>query len=160
LHLDHAGGLEKFVGTDIPIYVHEQELREQWYQVLTGHAGGVYVPGDLHQNLNWKPITTTELELFDGMHLRHMPGHTPGLMTMQVELENAGNFFFTSDLFHIREQYETPLAPGWLLGHSRTEWWRNRIWMEHLVRQKGGTLVFGHDAPTLEDLRAQATIWD
>ena len=26
LHLDHAGGLEKFAGTDIPIYAHELEI--------------------------------------------------------------------------------------------------------------------------------------
>jgi glyoxylase-like metal-dependent hydrolase (beta-lactamase superfamily II) len=27
LHLDHAGGLEHFMGTDVPIYVHEEDSR-------------------------------------------------------------------------------------------------------------------------------------
>ena len=53
MHLDHAGGLEKFVGTDVPVYVHELEMKEQWYQVASWQGGGVYVPGDLHLNLNW-----------------------------------------------------------------------------------------------------------
>lgn len=27
LHLDHAGGLEHFRGTNVPIYVHEEEFK-------------------------------------------------------------------------------------------------------------------------------------
>lgn len=36
LHLDHAGGLEYFFGTDVPIYVHELELKHAFYTVATG----------------------------------------------------------------------------------------------------------------------------
>lgn len=35
LHLDHAGGLQKFSGTDTPIYVHEEELKNAFYSVAT-----------------------------------------------------------------------------------------------------------------------------
>ena len=35
LHLDHAGGLTYFRGTDVPIYVHELELKHAFYSVLT-----------------------------------------------------------------------------------------------------------------------------
>lgn len=35
LHLDHAGGLEHFKGTDVPIYVHEEELKHAFYSVAT-----------------------------------------------------------------------------------------------------------------------------
>jgi len=35
LHLDHAGGLEYFRGTDIPIYVHELELKNAFFSVAT-----------------------------------------------------------------------------------------------------------------------------
>lgn len=36
LHLDHSGGLEHFYGTDVPIYVHELELKHAFYSVATG----------------------------------------------------------------------------------------------------------------------------
>ena len=36
LHLDHAGGLEFFRGTDVPVYVHADELRNGFYAVATG----------------------------------------------------------------------------------------------------------------------------
>lgn len=159
MHLDHAGGLTHFLGSDIPIYVHEQELREQWFAIASRQGLGPYVPSDLHWQLNWQPIASTELEIFSGITLRHMPGHTPGLMTMQVELPNCGHFFLASDLFHIREQYEGDLAQGWLLG-DRTSWWRSRIWMSHLVGKNDGTIVYGHDATVLEDLKRQAKVFD
>jgi len=33
LHLDHAGGLEYFRGTKIPIYCHELEMKNAFYSV-------------------------------------------------------------------------------------------------------------------------------
>jgi len=35
LHLDHAGGLEHFRGTDVPIYTHELELKHAFYSVAS-----------------------------------------------------------------------------------------------------------------------------
>lgn len=40
LHIDHAGGLEKFSGTDVPIYVHEEELKHAFYSVATKSDAG------------------------------------------------------------------------------------------------------------------------
>lgn len=41
LHLDHAGGLEHFSGTDVPVYVHEKELKHAFYSVATKTDAGV-----------------------------------------------------------------------------------------------------------------------
>jgi glyoxylase-like metal-dependent hydrolase (beta-lactamase superfamily II) len=35
LHLDHAGGLAFFKDTNVPIYVHEEELKNAFYSVAT-----------------------------------------------------------------------------------------------------------------------------
>ena len=44
LHLDHAGGLDLFKGMpDIPIWVHERELKSAFYSVATGADAGVYL---------------------------------------------------------------------------------------------------------------------
>jgi metal-dependent hydrolase (beta-lactamase superfamily II) len=40
LHLDHGGGLEYFFGTDVPIYVHELELKHAFYTLATGYDAG------------------------------------------------------------------------------------------------------------------------
>ena len=44
LHIDHAGGLQYFKGTDIPIYVHELELKHAFYSVLTKTDFGMPKP--------------------------------------------------------------------------------------------------------------------
>src|SRR5207237_2263426 len=40
LHLDHAGGLELFRGTGVPVYVHGDELRNAFYAVATKEERG------------------------------------------------------------------------------------------------------------------------
>ncbi|NMH95744.1 N-acyl homoserine lactonase family protein [Pseudonocardia acidicola] len=159
LHLDHAGGLEHFRGKDIPIFAHELEIKEHYYAVATKEDIGAYVPGDLHWELNWQPIHRDETELFEGITVRHMPGHTPGLMTMQVQTRNSGHFILTSDLFHVRDLFEQGLPQGWL-GRDSHAWWRSFRWTQQLQRRYDATMVYGHDASVLEELQAQAKYFD
>jgi len=35
MHLDHAGGLEHFRGSDVPIYIHEIELKHAFFAVAS-----------------------------------------------------------------------------------------------------------------------------
>lgn len=97
LHLDHAGGLEHFRGTDVPIYTHEKEIKHAFYSVATKTDIGVYLPKDLTFDLNWKPWNGPFLEIAPGINLRHSPGHTPGLCIMQVNLQKSGTFIFTTE---------------------------------------------------------------
>lgn len=43
LHLDHAGGLEHFRGTGVPIYVHEKEFKHACWAAATRSDGGLYL---------------------------------------------------------------------------------------------------------------------
>lgn len=159
LHLDHAGGLEHFRGKDTPIYAHELEIKEHYYAVATKEDIGPYVPGDLNWELNWQPIHREETELFEGVTLRHMPGHTPGLMTMEVATQNSGRFLLTSDLFHVRDLFEQGVPQGWLSRNSGA-WWRSYRWAQQLQKRNNATMVYGHDAAVLEELQAQAQHFD
>lgn len=154
LHLDHAGGLEHFVGTDVPIFAHEQEIKEAYFAIATKEDLGAYLPSDLNWQLNWQPIHREEIELFPGVTLRHMPGHTPGLLTMQVKTRNSGHFMLTSDLYHVRDAFEQEAPQGWL-GRDSHNWWRSHRWMKELRRRFDATMVYGHDASVLEELVAQ-----
>jgi len=160
LHLDHAGGLEKFAGTDVPIYAHELEIKEHYYAVATKEDIGAYLPSDLNWQLNWQPIHRDETELFEGIMVRHMPGHTPGLLTMQVETQNSGHFMLTSDLYHVADLFEQDgLTQGWLQRDS-ADWHRSHRWMKQLQHRYDATMVYGHDAPTLERLMAESRTFD
>ncbi|GMF68210.1 unnamed protein product [Aspergillus oryzae] len=43
LHLDHAGGLEHFLNTDVPIYVHEEEFKHACWGAGTKAEEGSYL---------------------------------------------------------------------------------------------------------------------
>lgn len=40
-----------------------------------------------------------------GIVLHHLPGHTDGLCGMQLNLPRDGTYIFTSDMFHVKENY-------------------------------------------------------
>ncbi|KAL5621052.1 hypothetical protein FOBRF1_004298 [Fusarium oxysporum] len=76
LHLDHAGGLEYFRGTGVPIYVHEMGLKNAFYSVATRVEIGVYLPTYLQFDLNWTPLYGDSI-LIAGVTVHLCPGHTP-----------------------------------------------------------------------------------
>ena len=154
LHLDHAGGLEFFRGRDIPIYVQGDELRNAFYGVATGEDLGAYIPHYLDFSFNWQPLDGDHIELFDGFQLMRLPGHTPALQALRLDLANAGTFVLTSDQFHLRDNYEGPAPLGWLL-RDYAAWWRSYRRVKTLADRTGARLVFGHDADVLTELRRE-----
>ncbi|KIW18542.1 hypothetical protein PV08_02830 [Exophiala spinifera] len=145
LHLDHAGGLEHFIGTKVPIYVHEEEFKHACWAIATGADLGVYLPGYMSlDKLVWKTFTDDHLDLFQGITLHHSPGHTPGLVCMQVNLEKSGTWIWTTDQFHIAENYELSHAHGWL-ARDHNAWYKSLNMIQRLQRLFQARLVFGHD---------------
>ncbi|GIZ41653.1 hypothetical protein CKM354_000495200 [Cercospora kikuchii] len=148
LHLDHAGGLENFKGTGIPIYIHEDELKHAWYSVATKSDIGVYLPKDLSLELNWKAFTGPFLEIAPGINLRHAPGHTPGLVIMQVNLSESGTWIFTTDQYHVHENYHSSVPQGWL-ARDHDDWVRSDQMIKALQKRTNANMVFGHCGATL-----------
>ncbi|KAK6438049.1 hypothetical protein LTR95_005759 [Oleoguttula sp. CCFEE 5521] len=147
LHLDHAGGLEHFRGTDIPIYVHEAELKHAFYSVASKSDLGVYLPKDLTFDVNWTPFHGDFLELAPGINIRHSPGHTPGLCIMQVNLRESGTWIFTTDQYHVEENFYASVPQGWL-ARDHDDWVRSHQMIKGLQKRTNGTMVFGHCAKT------------
>ena len=125
LHIDHAGGLEHFINTSTPIYVHEEEFKHACWAVATKSDPGAYTSEYLDlDRLNWKTFNESELDLFQGISLHHCPGHTPGLCIMQVNLIEDGTFIWTTDQYHVRENYELGQPHGWL-ARDHDAWFRS-----------------------------------
>ncbi|WKT42146.1 Metallo-beta-lactamase [Fusarium oxysporum f. sp. vasinfectum] len=145
LHLDHAGGLEHFVGTNVPIYTHEEELKHACWAVATGADLGVYMGHYLLlESLNWNTFNDSHLEIFQGISLHHLPGHTPGLCGMQINLQRDGTFIWTTDQFHVRENYELGHPHG-ALARDHNAWYRSLNTVRRLQRIYNAKLIFGHD---------------
>ncbi|KAF2442278.1 Metallo-hydrolase/oxidoreductase [Karstenula rhodostoma CBS 690.94] len=151
LHLDHAGGLEPFRNTGIPIYTHELELKYAFYAVATKSDLGVYLPHYLTFDLNWVPFHGSFVEIAPGINLHHSPGHTPGLSVMQVNLKESGTWIFTSDQYHVKENYQDDVPQGWL-ARDHESWCRSHQMIKGLARRTKGKVVLGHCWDTIKDL--------
>ncbi|PQE05735.1 metallo-beta-lactamase superfamily protein [Rutstroemia sp. NJR-2017a BVV2] len=144
LHLDHAGGLENFKGTDVPIYVHEIELKHAYHTIATKTDPGVYLPHYLTFDLNWQTWSSATWEFTTGITLHLSPGHTPGLAIMQANLLESGTWVFTSDMYHVRENWEEAIPQGWLL-RDHNDWIQSHQRMKSLVKRTNAKIILGHD---------------
>ncbi|KAK8155899.1 beta-lactamase-like protein [Phyllosticta citrichinensis] len=122
LHLDHAG----------------EGSKHAYYSVATGSDLGVYLPKDLPFDLNWPTFHGDFLELCEGITLRHSPGHTPGLVIMQVNLKESGTWIFKTDQYH-----------GWL-ARDHDDWVRSHQMIKMLAKRTNARLVFGHCKNTFD----------
>jgi len=151
LHLDHAGGLDLFRNTGIPVHVHELEIKHAFYSVATKTDLGVYLPHYLTFDINWVPFHGSHLELASGLTLHHSPGHTPGLCVLQLNLKETGTWIFTSDQYHVKENYRDDVPQGWL-ARDHDAWIRSHQKIKSLARRTGGKVVLGHCWDTIQEL--------
>jgi N-acyl homoserine lactone hydrolase len=150
LHMDHAGGLEFFAGTETPVFVHEEELKYAYFSAKTGEGSAGYVIDDFDHDLNWEVVYRDGVSYFEDIEFLHLPGHTPGLLGLKVELDGVGPLVFTSDLVDGRENYERthPMGPG--LIWDRQQWFDSVRRVKDIERQTGARVIFGHDPEQLE----------
>lgn len=161
LHLDHAGGLEHFFHTGVPIYVHEEEFKYACWAVATQSDGGVYLADylSLDGSLNWQTFSGEEIDLFRGIKLHHCPGHTPGLCAMQVNLQQDGVFLFTSDHAIVKENFVDGHPQGWL-ARDHLAWVRSGQRLQRIQKNFDATIVFGHDFDVVEQLWQTKKFWE
>lgn len=150
-HLDHAGGLEFFRGTNIPVYLHRKELEYMFYAVATKEDFGTYLTHYVDPSFNWKVIDDDEVELFENLTLYHVPGHTPGTMALSVNLKDK-NFLMLTDLAIFRENFEKETPLGW--GIRDYESWGKSIRKMKMVARKYNSIVIpGHDTEVFNSLK-------
>ncbi|RKK16457.1 hypothetical protein BFJ66_g5755 [Fusarium oxysporum f. sp. cepae] len=148
LHLDHAGGLEYFRGTDVPIYDHEIELKNAFYSVASKVDIGVYLPTYLKFDLNWTPLYGDSILIARGITVHLCPGHTPGLCIMQVNLKESGTWILTSDLYIVQENYDNLSTQGWLT-RDHAAWSQSNQLVHMLQKATGAKVILGHDRNVL-----------
>ena len=153
LHLDHAGGLAFFAGTDTPIYVHEEELKFAYYSAKTDEGSAAYVLDDFDHDLNWQVIHRDREAHFTDLEFVRFPGHTPGLTGSVIHLDSDGTVVFTGDQVYMDENYEEGTPLGGPLVWGKTEWTESMNRIRELERRHDAEVVFGHDPAQFESIR-------
>jgi len=157
LHIDHAGGLEFFDGTDTPIYVHEQELKFAYYSATTPAGTGhpAYLTEDFDHDLNWQVVHRKRETHFEGIEFIHLPGHIPGLMGTVVHLDDPGPILMIGDHAYVDRNYENGERIGANLMWDSGAWMESQNFLRDLERTLGAAeVVYGHDAGQLAEMKS------
>ena len=153
LHLDHAGGLYHFAGTDVPVYVHRREL-EHAYLSAKSHAGGTaYLAADFDHDLEWHVVDGRRHRLVDGIDLLHLPGHTPGLLGAHVQRSDATDVLIAGDEAFLEENYTEGRSMGASLLYDSRAWAESRQRLSELERRHDARVIYGHDPEQFERIR-------
>lgn len=153
LHFDHVGGLRYFRGTKAikNVVVAEAELKNAYYQVMTGQAGA-YVKSTFDlEGVVFKAISE-DTALADDVRLFIQQSHTPGLIGMLLKTKTKGNLITTSDSIYTRESYEKQLPPGGTINKTDQEFYDNLEIIKDLKKVYDAELIFGHDYDQILEL--------
>lgn len=150
LHFDHAGGLRYFKGTKAirNVIVSEAELKNAYYQVMTGHPGA-YVKSlfDL-KDIRFTTINEAT-SLAEDIKLFIQQSHTPGLIGMILKTETKGTLLVTGDTIYTKENYEKQLPPGGSINKTTKEFYENLTVIKKMATESDASIIYGHDYPQI-----------
>jgi glyoxylase-like metal-dependent hydrolase (beta-lactamase superfamily II) len=93
-----------------------------------------------------------DTEFLPGVHLIEAPGHTPGTMSMRVDLAESGSMIFTSDAIYMGDSYGPPATPAAIV-NDLSAWYSSVEKVRGIAEQTNATVIFGHDAAQLRAMR-------
>ena len=148
LHIDHAGNAGLFKNTNARLLCSDMEKKFAFG--FEGPCSGGHLKAD-YENLSLDTITG-DAEILPGVTLIQTPGHTPGCMSMQVDLADSGTMIFTSDAVFMGASYGPPVFPG-VLVNNLEQFYSSVEKLRAMQEEKNAMMVFGHDAVQMRQLR-------
>jgi len=156
LHVDHAGNLSHFKNAEV--FVNENEFEQTLKGYATRKDLDVHVPSDIKNfieaGLNWNLLGSEvkEYELVKGVTLLNLgSGHSFGMVSMRVDLENSGRFLIVADAIYLEENvFPEVKVPGILydsLGYKRTA-----KYLVQYAAKNNCRILFGHDIKQFRSL--------
>lgn len=148
LHFDHAGNVRMFEKTGAKLVCNDKE--KDWALGFEGAFNGAHLKAD-YEGLDFE-IVSGDTEILPGVTLIEAPGHTPGTMSMQVNLPETGTMIFTSDAIYMGDSYGPPPVPAAIV-NDLSAWYASVEKIRGIAERTNATVVFGHDAEQLRSLR-------
>ncbi|MEI7615203.1 MAG: N-acyl homoserine lactonase family protein [Actinomycetota bacterium] len=144
LHLDHAGGTGYF--PNARYVVHKKELEWAFNPDCTQKSA--YIMQDIDKNVNWFPLENEFKEAYDLLKdgvikIYPTPGHTPGHMSILVNLEASRPIFLTSDSCYTEENLYENILPGLVWDDKASM--DTMDWIRKLQKKENIEIIVGHD---------------
>jgi N-acyl homoserine lactone hydrolase len=148
LHFDHAGNVRTFAGSGARLVCNDKE--KEFAFGYDGAFNGAHLKAD-YEGLDFETVSG-DVEFLPGVTLLEAPGHTPGTMSMQVELADSGTMIFTSDAIYMGDSYGPPATPAAIV-NDLGAWYSSVEKIRGIAEKTDATVIFGHDADQLRGLR-------
>lgn len=114
-HLDHAGSIDSFKGTNVPIYFQKAELAEIKKLLAEKKEGTAYILADfdLMKDLNIKEVEGL-FDLFGDKTIVAFPtpGHTQGHQSLYVKPGKGKPYIYAADAMYTVENMDHMIPPG------------------------------------------------
>ena len=122
LHFDHAGNVQLFKETNAD-----------------------------YEDLNFETVDG-DAEFLPGVSFIQTPGHTPGSMSMRVDLPETGTMIFTADAVYMGASYGPPAVPAAIVNNLE-QFYSSVEKLRGIATEANATVVFGHDPDQIKELR-------
>lgn len=153
LHLDHAGCLDLF--KDKEIIVNEIEFKDAMafiHEELDQTNHFLYLRKDLNIPVKKYTLVNGDYEVAKGVKMLHLPGHTPGMCGLQIDLEDTGTMILTRDLCYTATNYGPPAHPSGLV-KNLAEYTASIERVRALAAETNAMVVFGHDQEQFRSMK-------
>lgn len=157
LHWDHADGVTFFKGTKAIQHVYSTTVELQDALVYT-HGGPEFNEEDqiFRKHMLDLPdiryhLIDKDTEIFPGVHVITLEGHTRGCMGMMLELE-GGTYIFPGDAIYTPANFGPPArAPG--IVKDTAAFFRCAEKVRKLQKKFDATIVYSHDPEIIDKFK-------
>lgn len=144
LHLDHAGGVGAFPNA---VYIaHKKEV--EWAFNPECVQKSAYIMQDIDKDIKWCQLENEFEEAYDlfkdgTIQIYPTPGHTPGHLSVLINLKDSAPMLLTSDCCYTEENLYDNIPPG--LVWNAEDSIKTINWIKKLQNEKNVEVVTGHD---------------
>lgn len=166
IHEDHTGCLYRF--EHATIYMNDKEFAnpkavdwlladEEERRNMPAYSE-LGIPMNMAIPNNKYAFIHDDCELFEGVKIIQLPGHTMGQIGVVLELEH-NTLVYTTDAAFLRENYGPPaVAPGKTADYEAAMNSIEKI--RSIVTEKNATICYGHDQGVFESLKHAPEYYD
>lgn len=161
LHLDHAGNSHLFRHAEF--YVHKKDY--DYAKLLVNSSSnpsdhGAYVKADF-EALSQKKLHFIDKDsvLTKNIKLISLPGHTPGVLGLIVQLENEGTLIFPMDAIYTKENYGPPAKMSGI-AYDNLSFLKSIEKIRVLQKKYNAKVMFSHDMQFFKTLKVAPEFYD
>lgn len=144
LHMDHVGSLNVFPDATVFVQRAEYEFAQDPGEDMSMY----YIPSEYKNHTNWNIIDGAKdgpYDIFgDGKLIAYLtPGHSPGHMSLLVNLEKTGPVMLAGDAAYVEDNISLMTAP--VICCDKGDYVKSLKLLSDL-RNQGVKIIIGHDA--------------